>query len=97
MGDLELAEAMSAWPDKAIWANFPGSVLHLADEEIVQYTLDLLKTGMTGGRFLLTFSEDFPQPERSLRLVAEGIARYEEQQKAGRNGMAFKSQRLTIR
>lgn len=81
MGDLALAEALSAWPDKSIWTNFPGSVLNLADEAIVEYTLDLLQMGMPSGRFLLTFSEDMPDTERSLRLVAEGITRYEQDRK----------------
>jgi hypothetical protein len=82
MGDLPLEEAMSAWPSKAVWTNFPGNMLHLPDEEIIGYTVDLLETGMSAGRFLLTFSEDFPHTERSLRLVAEGIARYEGRQRA---------------
>jgi hypothetical protein len=77
IGELELEEARRAWPDKVWWTNFPGSELHRPDEEVVQYTVDLLKTGMAGGRFLLTLTEDFPEPERTLPLIAEGVARYE--------------------
>ena len=77
IGDLELEDARRAWPEKVLWTNFPGSELHRPDEEVVQYTLDLVKTGMAQGRFLLTLTEDFPEPERTLPLIAEGVARYE--------------------
>jgi hypothetical protein len=79
MGDFHLVEAQSAWRDKVIWANFPGSVFHSSDQAVVEYALNLLETGLTGGRFMLTFAEDIPDMERSLRLVAQAIARYEEQ------------------
>jgi hypothetical protein len=77
IGDLKLEDAQRAWPEKVLWTNFPGSELHRPDEEVVQYTVDLLKTGMARGRFLLTLTEDFPVPERTLPLIAEGVARYE--------------------
>jgi len=79
MGDLALTEARRAWPGKTLCVNFPGGKLYRADEEIVSYAAELLREGMAGGRFLLTFSEDFPQPEPSLRLVAEGVARYQKE------------------
>ena len=77
MGDLSLAEALSAWPGKAIWVNFPGSVLACSDDAVIEYTLELLRTGMASGRFLLGFTEDMPDVEHGLRLVRQGIARYE--------------------
>jgi hypothetical protein len=77
MGDLSLSEARRAWPGKALWVNFPGSVLHGSSEEVLSFTEELLHGGMKEGGFLLTFTEDFPDPGRSLRLVAEGIGRYE--------------------
>jgi hypothetical protein len=78
MGDLPLREARRAWPGKALWVNFPGSVLHSSNEVILSFTEELLRQGMEEGGFLLTFTEDFPDPGRSLRLVAEGIAQYEQ-------------------
>lgn len=78
MGDLSLMEALAAWDGKVIWANFPGSVFHSTDQNIIDYALDLLETGLASGRFLLTFSEDIPDMERSLRLIARAVARYEE-------------------
>jgi hypothetical protein len=77
MGDLELEDARRAWPEKALWTNFPGSELHRPDEEVVRYTVDLVRRGMAAGRFLLTLTEDFPDPARTLPLIAEGVARYE--------------------
>ncbi len=77
MGDLSLTEAQAAWGDKVIWANFPGSVFHSSDRNVVEYALDLLETGLSNGRFLLTFSEDIPDMERSLRLIARAVGRYE--------------------
>lgn len=79
MGDLELAEAKSAWPGKTIWVNFPGSEFHCSDDAVIQYTFDLLRIGMACGGFLLSFTEDLPETERSLRLVAEGVARHEKE------------------
>jgi hypothetical protein len=77
LGDLDLPEARQAWPGKVLWTNFPGSELHRPDAEIVAYTTRLLNIGMQLGGFLLTLTEDFPQPERSLPLIAEAVARYE--------------------
>jgi hypothetical protein len=74
MGNLELAEARSAWPDKAIWVNVPGSLFLGSDHEVVRALRDLLAQGAAAGGFLLTLTEEFPDPERSLRLVAEAVA-----------------------
>ena len=79
MGDLTLVEAQAAWRGKVIWANFPGSIFHSSDRAVIEYALSLLETGLAHGRFILTFAEDIPDVERSLRLVAQAIARYEEQ------------------
>ena len=35
MGDLTVAEAKAAWPDKVIWVNFPGS-LYLEPAEHIE-------------------------------------------------------------
>jgi hypothetical protein len=46
MGDLSLEDARRAWPDKTLWVNFPGNVLHGSEAEVTQYTLGLLESGM---------------------------------------------------
>jgi hypothetical protein len=73
MGNLSLGKARSVWPEKALWTNFPGCILHSSKAEILEYARNLLKTGMEGGRFLLTLTEDFPNPERSLRILAKAV------------------------
>jgi hypothetical protein len=79
MGDLSLSNARRAWPGKALWVNFPGSVLHGSKTEVLRFTRKLVEEGMQAGGFLLSFMEEFPQPERSLTLVAEAIRRYEKE------------------
>jgi len=77
MGNLDLVQARFLWPDKALWTNFPGNLFLSSEEHIVEYAIDLLCTGMAGGRFLLTLTEDFPEPERSLRVLCRAVREYE--------------------
>ena len=49
MGDLSVAEAKAAWPDKVVWVNFPGSLFLEPAEVIHAYTLDLLCEGAGPG------------------------------------------------
>ncbi len=74
LGDLSLEEARAAWPDKAIWLNIPGNLFLGDDREVIRALRDLLRRGMAAGGFLLTLTEEFPEPERSLLLVAEAVA-----------------------
>jgi hypothetical protein len=77
LGDLSLEEARAAWPDKAIWLNIPGNLFIGDDRGVVRALRDLLQRGMAAGGFLLTLTEEFPDPERSLLLVAEAVAGFE--------------------
>jgi hypothetical protein len=77
MGDLELEEARAAWPDKAIWLNIPASLFLCDAKQVIGEVQELLRRGMEGGGFLLTLTEEFPDPERSLGLVAEAVAGYQ--------------------
>jgi hypothetical protein len=79
MGDLSVAQAKAAWPDKVIWANYPGSVFLQPPEEIEAFTLALLREAMPGGRFILGITENIPQAVRlrALQAMADGIAAYE--------------------
>lgn len=63
MGDLTLAEALAAWPEKIVWVNFPGFLFVEPYETIKQYALDLLREGGSSGRFILGCTEDFPMSE----------------------------------
>jgi hypothetical protein len=79
MGDLSVAQAKAAWPDKVIWANYPGSVFWQTPAEIEAFTLELLREAMPGGRFILGITENIPQVVRlrALQAMADGIAAYE--------------------
>jgi hypothetical protein len=54
--------------------NVPGTLFLGGDREVVRALQDLLRQGMAAGGFLLTLTEEFPDPERSLPLVAEAVA-----------------------
>jgi hypothetical protein len=78
MGDLGIAEGRAAWPEKVIWANFPGSVFLQDPDEIRNFTVRLLREAMPGGRFILGITENIPRAvrDRSLRAMADGISDY---------------------
>ena len=60
MGDLGVAEAKAAWPDKVVWVNFPGNLFLEPEEVIYQYAMDLLQEGAPGGRLVIGCTEEFP-------------------------------------
>lgn len=59
--DMTLAEALDAWPDKALWINFPSSVHLASHEEIARTTRELLETARGHPRFLMGVTEDMPE------------------------------------
>jgi hypothetical protein len=76
--DMSLAEARAAWPDKALWLNFPSSVHLRPDEEVEQFTLDLLDELDSVDGLLVGITEDMP-PERwrgSCRAIMDGLERH---------------------
>jgi len=73
LGDLELEQARAAWPGKALWVNVPGTVFLYEELRAIRELRELLERGMAAGGFLLTLTEEFPEPERSLRLLAEAM------------------------
>ncbi len=79
MGDLTVAEAKAAWPDKVVWVNFPGSLFHAAAEDIHAYTMDLLATGAPGGRLVIGCTEDYPMHEfeKTFEAIGRALAEYE--------------------
>ncbi|MBI2301732.1 MAG: hypothetical protein HYU66_22750, partial [Armatimonadetes bacterium] len=61
--DMTVAQAREAWPDKALWINFPSS-MHLASKEIIAETTRRLLADAGDGRgFLIGITEDVP-PDR---------------------------------
>ncbi len=77
MCDLDVKEALDAWPGKVLWVNFPGSILMQSEQTIIDYTVELLNIGMKTGRFLLTISEDLPNWRENLKVLKKGIDAYE--------------------
>jgi hypothetical protein len=79
MGNVSVGEAKAAWPEKTIWANYPGSVFLREPEEVREFTVGLLGQAMPGGRFILGVTENIPQEVRgqALLAMADGIAKYE--------------------
>ncbi len=79
MGDLSVAEAKAAWPDKVIWVNFPSPLFLEPSEAIEAYTLELLREGAPGGRFVLGCTEDFPvsEFEKTFTAIGRALAAYE--------------------
>lgn len=79
MGDLTVAEAKAAWPDKVIWVNFPGSLYLEPAETIREYTLELLRSGAPGGRLVIGCTEDYPPQEfeKTYTAIGQAMAEYQ--------------------
>jgi len=58
MGDLPLAEALSLWPDKVIWAGFPGAVYALGPQETRTFALDFLRDIAPGDRLAIAMNTE---------------------------------------
>ncbi len=58
--DMSVADARAAWPDKALWINYPSSVFLCSDEEMVRVTVEMLKQAAPGNGFLIGITEDMP-------------------------------------
>jgi hypothetical protein len=71
MGDLPLGAALAAWPDKAIWVGFPGSVYLHGPEATRAYALDLLREAAPGDRLAIEMStENLVSNENLLALTS---------------------------
>ena len=69
--DMTLAQARKAWPEKALWINFPSSV-HLESVEYIEKTthdlLDELQGDHSG--FIMAITEDIPETRWQENLLA---------------------------
>ena len=74
MGDLSVAEAKAAWPDKTIWVNFPGNMFWESEQAIYDYTLGLMHEGASGGHLVMGCTEDYPAAEFEKTFTAMGRA-----------------------
>ena len=62
-GDMSVAEARAAWPDKVLWINFPSSVHLLGIEAVREAARQILREAAPGDRFLMGVTEDV-HPDR---------------------------------
>ncbi|MFA6110158.1 MAG: hypothetical protein WDA75_15430 [Candidatus Latescibacterota bacterium] len=70
MGDLSLAEALAAWPDKCIWVGFPSSVYAEGPEATRAYAVSLLEQAGPGDRLAVAMStENLVSNENLLALT----------------------------
>jgi hypothetical protein len=60
-GDMSLAEARAAWPDKILWINFPSSLHNLDVSAVEEATRQLLCEAGRGDRFLIGIKELVPK------------------------------------
>jgi hypothetical protein len=79
VGDITVAEAKAAWPDKVVCINFPAPLFLESFENIYRYTLNLLADGAPGGRFVLGCTEDFPMEtfEKTFTAMGHALAEYQ--------------------
>ena len=79
MGDLGVAEAKAAWPDKVVWVNFPGNLFLEPEEMIYEYALNLLREGAPGGRLVIGCTEEFPldQFEKTFGALGRALEDYQ--------------------
>lgn len=70
MGDIPVDEALSLWPDKAIWIGYPGAVYTLGPEEVKKHALDLLRSAVPGERLVITMSTENLVSNENLLMLA---------------------------
>ena len=75
VGDVSVAEARRAWPDKALWLNFTSSMHIASDEAIEAHTLQLIEEAGSKRGFAIGITEDVPldQVARSLGAISRAI------------------------
>ena len=69
-GDMSLAEARAAWPDKILWINFPSSLHHGDVSSVEEATRQLLREAGRGDRFLIGIKELVPKDKWQVNVSA---------------------------
>ena len=75
-----VSQARKAWPQKALWLNYPSAWHLLTPEEITNKTVGLIQEAAPGNGFLIGITETVP-PERLLtnfKAILDGIEKYHE-------------------
>lgn len=73
MCDMTIAEARSAWPEKVISINFPGTLFGQPREVIEKYIYEYMEEGGDEGKFVIGCTEefDFSAFEYTFSIIAE--------------------------
>ncbi len=71
MGNLNIGEALSLWPDKVVWVGFPASAYELGAEAVREHALELLRDVGSGERLAIAMSsENLVSNENLLTLTS---------------------------
>jgi hypothetical protein len=75
VGDVSVAQARAAWPDKALWLNYTSSVHLEPDAAIAEHTRQLIAEAGSRRGFAISITEDMPLNDwaRSLKAIATAI------------------------
>ncbi len=76
--DMTLHDARAAWPDKALWINYPSSVHLRTDEEVESVAFGLLDELDTCRGLLVGITEDVPEHRwrASFKAIMDGLDRH---------------------
>ncbi|MAG35290.1 MAG: hypothetical protein CL878_03450 [Dehalococcoidia bacterium] len=69
MRDLPIGEALSLWPDKAIWLGFPSSEYDLGPDATKEHALDILREAGSGERLAVAMSTENLVSNENLRML----------------------------
>jgi hypothetical protein len=75
MGDMTVAEARTAWPDKVLSINVPGNLFSRPADIIQNYVLEYAQQGGRGGRFIVGCTENYNWDEfdHAFTAIAEAV------------------------
>ena len=76
--DMTLGEARRAWPDKALWLNFPSSVHLNSDPEVEEATVEMLNELESVDGIIMGITENIPlnRWQDSCRAIMAGLDRH---------------------
>lgn len=68
--DMSLADALEAWPDKALWINFPSSIHVASIDRVEEVTRGLIDQAAGTNRLIIGITEDIPADRWQQNLLA---------------------------
>jgi len=76
--DMSIAEAVTLWPEKILWVNFPSSVFMQAEDKIREKMNEILTCAGHTGKLQIQISENIPLDrwQGSFPIIVEEIERF---------------------